>query len=256
VRLERRGGVALLTLDDPPVNAMSNALLERLGDLVEEIAADREIGAVVLTGTGEKAFAAGAKLPELAATMADCGAMVLHTSLSRRALDGLGRLPQPVIAAVQAAAIGGGFELALACDVSIVDETAKVGLPEVGLGLIPGAGGTQRLPRLVGAPRATMLILSGRLLSAAEAERVGAITATAPAGEAPKTAMELAESLARKPVAAVEAALRSIRAAAGTDLASGLDREREEFLDVLATADAAEGVAAFIERRTPNFARR
>jgi enoyl-CoA hydratase/carnithine racemase len=251
-----RDAVAVVTLDDPPVNAMSNALLEELECTFRAVAHERDARAVVLTGAGTKAFAAGAKLPELAGMLDSSDDIAHHTGLSRRALDAVAQLPQPVIAAAQASAVGGGLELLLACDFAVVDERAKLGLPEVTLGLIPGAGGTQRLARRIGIQAATRLILLGDLVSAEEALRLGMITSVAPADQALEDACALAAKLGERPAAAVRAAKRALAGSADLPLPDGLLLERREFMRVLRTPDAREGVAAFLERRSPTFEHR
>ena len=157
------------------------------------------------------------------------------------------------MAAVQAAAVGGGLELALSCDLIVADERARLGVPEVGLGLIPGAGGTQRLPRRIGAARAAELVLRGRLLKAAEAERIGLVNEAVPVGTALDRALELAAELASRPAVAVQAAKRAMRIGSELPLSEGLDVEHTEFLATLASADAREGVDAFLNRRRPQF---
>jgi enoyl-CoA hydratase len=256
VDVSRSGAVALLTLDDPPVNALSDDLLSELEGAIAILAADDEVRAVVLTGAGKKAFAAGAKLDELAAVMNDPEAIADHTALTRRVLGAIEALPQPVVAAVQAAAVGGGLEVALACDLIVVDARAKLGLPEVGLGLIPGAGGTQRLPRRIGAGRAIPMLMLGELLSAEEAQAIGLSNRVAPTGKALQIGLELAEQLATRPAQAVRALKRAVRGGAELSVKDGLDLERAEFGAILGTPDAAEGVAAFIERRPAQFSHR
>jgi enoyl-CoA hydratase len=256
VDVSRSGAVALVTLDDPPVNALSEDLLRELEGAIAILAADDEVRAVVLTGAGEKAFAAGAKLDELAAVMKDPTAIADHTALTRRVLGAIEALPQPIVAAVQAAAVGGGLEVALACDLIVVDERAKLGLPEVGLGLIPGAGGTQRLPRRIGAGRAIPMLMLGELLSAEEAQAIGLSYRVAPTGKALQVGLELAEQLATRPAQAVRALKRVVRGGVEASIEDGLDLERVEFGAILGTPDAAEGVAAFIERRPAQFSHR
>jgi enoyl-CoA hydratase len=256
VEVDAALGVAVVRLDNPPVNAMEEALLARLGEAFERIEAEEEIRAVVLTGTGDKAFAAGANLPELLEIMDDPDAIASHTALTRDVLGRIAACRRPVVAALQASAVGGGFELALSCDFVIADPRARVGLPEVGLGLIPGAGGTQRLARRIGAAAATEMILTGRLLKAPDALARGAVGAVAEPGEALVEARELAARLAAQPALAVEAAKRAIRLGGELSLEAGLDVERGLFTEILASADAREGVEAFISRREPRFGHR
>jgi enoyl-CoA hydratase/carnithine racemase len=241
-------------LDAPPVNAMSNALLEALAAAIEQADADDAIRAIVVTGTGDKAFAAGADLPEFEQVMRSDESVLEHTDFTRRALGAIEGSGKPVIAAVQASAVGGGLELVLACDLVVADEGAKLGLPEVRLGLIPGAGGTQRLTRRIGYARAADMILRGALLSAERAAEIGIVTEVAPAGTALDRALELAGKMAAFSGPALGAAKRAMRQGLETSLQQGLDLERAEFRKILQTPEAREGVRAFIERRPPQFA--
>jgi enoyl-CoA hydratase/carnithine racemase len=248
--------VGVVTIDNPPVNTLGNPVLEALLGAVESLEADPAVRAVVITGTGEKAFASGADLPEFVQMLDSPHDIAYHTSLTRRLFETISALRQPVVAAVQAAAVGGGLELALSCDLIVADERARLGVPEVGLGLIPGAGGTQRLPRRIGAARAGELVLRGRLLKAAEAEQIGLVNEVAPEGTALDRALELAAELAARPAVAVQAAKRAMRIGLGLPLSEGLDAEHTEFLATLASADAREGVDAFLNRRRPEFVHR
>jgi enoyl-CoA hydratase/carnithine racemase len=256
VQVRRDDAVGVVTIDNPPVNTLGNPVLEALLGGVESLEADPAVRAVVITGTGEKAFASGADLPAFVQMLDSPDEIAYHTSLTRRLFGTISALRQPVVAAVQAAAVGGGLELALSCDLIVADERARLGVPEVGLGLIPGAGGTQRLPRRIGAARATELVLRGRLLKAADAERIGLVNEVAPEGTTLDRALELACELAARPAVAVQAAKRAIRIGLGLPLSEGLDAEHTEFLATLASADAREGVDAFLNRRRPQFAHR
>ena len=252
VRVEVTDGVAVVTVDNPPVNALGDEVLEALGDAAAELAAASDVRAVVLAGTGDKAFMAGADLAEFQALLAGEGSIEAHVALSRRALDTLQALPQPLVAAVQASAVGGGLEVALVCDLIVADPAARLGLPEVRLGLMPGAGGTQRLPRRIGAGPAAELLLLGRLIDAEEGHRIGLVNRVSAPGAALAEALELAGRLAALPGRAVA----SIKQVLGPDLAPALDRERAAFLELFGTADAREGVAAFVEKRPPSFTHR
>jgi len=254
VTIDRRDdGVAVITLEQPPVNAMDNALLQALANAAESLHGDGEVRAVVLTGAGDKAFAAGARLPDFAAMLGDRAAIRHHTELSGWALGAIERLPQPVVAAIQASAMGGGLELALCANLIVVDQRARLGLPEVGLGLIPGAGGTQRLWRRIGMGRATEVILLARPMDAARALEIGLATEVAPAGQALAQALVVAARLAELPACAVQAATRALRAGADLPLREALALERELFEGVVQTADAREGVHAFLEHRPASF---
>jgi enoyl-CoA hydratase/carnithine racemase len=247
-------GLAWVELDQPPTNTLSNALLEELLAAATKLAEMREVRAVVISGHGEKAFASGANLREFRQMLSSAPAIDHHTNLTRRTFAAIEALPQPVIALLQASAVGGGLELALCCDVIIADPRARLGVPEVTLGLIPGAGGTQRLARRIGHGRAMRLTLTGELIGAEEAERLGLVDFLTPVGEAREHACALGARLTALPMLAVQAAKRAIRAGANFDLDAGLDYEHEQFLTVLTSADAREGVDAFLERRHPAFA--
>jgi enoyl-CoA hydratase/carnithine racemase len=249
VRVDREGAVAVVTVDNPPVNALADHVIEALDAAAVELAGDADVRAVVLTGTGEKAFLAGADLEEFAARLATGEGIDEHAAATRRALGRWEALPQPVVAAVQAHAMGGGLEVALVCDLVVADPGARFGAPEVRLGLMPGAGATQRLPRRIGMGPARAMILLGTTIGAAEAQRLGLVHAVSEPGTALAEARALAEELAALPAVAVRAIKRAIAA----DLGDGLDRERALFLEVFASADAKEGVAAFRERRPPRF---
>jgi enoyl-CoA hydratase/carnithine racemase len=242
VQIHREDAVGVVTIDNPPVNTLGNPVLEALLGAVDSLEAEPGVRSVVITGTGEKAFASGADLPEFV--------QMLDSP------DTISALRQPVVAAVQAAAVGGGLELALSCDLIVADERARLGVPEVGLGLIPGAGGTQRLPRRVGAARAVELVLRGRLLKAAEAAQIGLVDDVAPEGTALDRALQIASELAARPAVAVQAAKRAVRIGVGLPLSKGLDAEHAEFLVTLGSADAREGVDAFLNRRRPEFVHR
>jgi enoyl-CoA hydratase len=253
ILIRREDGVAIVTMDNPPVNALSEPLLEDLATAFEAISTDRDTRAVVLTGSGEKTFAAGAELLELLRIRESERAVRRHISLTRRVLAAMESLRQPLIGAAQGTAVGGGFELLLACDFAIADERAALGLPEVSLGLMPGAGGTQRLARRIGAAASMELILRGRLIKAPEAQQMGIISRAAPAGTAFEHSVELARELAAGPTRALEGIKRAIRLGASAPLEDALDIEQEEFVATLQTADAALGIEAFLARRQPKF---
>jgi enoyl-CoA hydratase/carnithine racemase len=256
VRIETAAdGVAVVTVDNPPVNALRNEVVDALAAAAEQLAADDAVRAVVLTGSGDRAFVAGADLDEFSQALGSSDWIEDHTARTRRMLDLWEQLPQPVVAAVQASALGGGLEIALVCDLIFADPGARFGLPEVRLGLMPGAGGTQRLPRRIGSGRAKELILLGGTIDAEEARRIGLVNRVADAGGALAAAREVAARIATFSSVAVRAIKRSVDCADG-ELGQGLDRERVLFMQVFASHDAAEGVAAFVEKRAPAFAHR
>lgn len=240
----RPDGVAVVRLRRPPLNALSVALLTELGDAAERLtaaAATGEVKAVVVSG-GPKALAAGADIsefsgPEEAERIA---------AVFRRAFDGLAAIPRPVVAAVSGFALGGGLELAMACDLRIAADDARLGQPEILLGIIPGAGGTQRLARLVGPARAKELIWSGRQVRASEAVTIGLVDRVVPAAELEDRALEWAAQLASGAVVAMGLAKRAIDSGLDGPLAAGLDLERAMFVDSFRTEDARAGVASFL----------
>ena len=249
VTVERRpDGVALLRLDRPKMNALSMGLLAQLAQAVDGLAADPP-GAVVVWG-GPRIFAAGADVSEFVDEGTGRPSPERAAAVGagfRRALDGLAALPVATVAAVNGYALGGGCELALACDLRVAGDDARFGQPEILLGIIPGGGGTQRLTRLVGPARAKDLVLTGRQVSADEALRMGLVDRVVPGPEALDAACALAAGLAAGPPAATALAKRAVDEGAGGALEQGLDLEQELFSEVFATDDAAVGVASFLE---------
>jgi enoyl-CoA hydratase len=245
-----RDGVALVTLDRPDaLNALSFGLLEALDELLAVLDDDHACRAIVITGAGTRAFAAGADIRELAgSTRAN-----LRAADPFAAVDRVGRLRTPVIAAVRGYALGGGCELAMACDMLVAAEDATFGQPEIGIGVIPGAGGTQRLARAIGKARAMELVLTGRRIKAPEAERLGLVTAVVPADEVVERALSIASDIAAMPVLAVRAAKAAILAAQERPLEEGLRYERDRFEELFDTEDQREGMLAFLDKRTPTW---
>lgn len=243
VHTERDGAVGIIRLDRPPVNAISSAMHAELERAAHELDTDPAIRAVLLHG-GPKAFAGGADVAE----MADLGPaqIALFSKGLGRALDAIARLRVPTVAAVTGYALGGGFELALAADFRIVAEDALLGMPEITLGVIPGAGGTQRLPRLVGAAVAKRMIMTGRPIRGTRAVELGIAEQAVPAAEVIDTALAFAAQLATGPTQALAAAKRCIDDGADVDLASGLRLESAAFAALFATADQKAGMASFL----------
>jgi enoyl-CoA hydratase/carnithine racemase len=242
LREARPDGVVVLRLNRPPMNPLSQAMLTAIGDAAADLGADASVKAVVVLGS-EKALAAGADIKEFG----DQDAARRIGATFRRAFDGLGAIPRPVIAGIRGFALGGGMELALACDLRIAADTARLGQPEILLGIVPGAGGTQRLPRLVGPARAKELIWSGRQVKADEALAIGLVDRVVPAGELEDAAVAWASELASGAVAAMGLAKRAIDHGLDGSLARGNDLEAEAFVEVFGTDDAATGVASFLE---------
>jgi enoyl-CoA hydratase len=243
VSVDRRpDGVALVRIDRPKANAMSSALLVQLLEVAGDLRA-RPPGAVVVWG-GERMFSSGAEVSEFAGPEA----ARRIAARFRDAFDAVAAIPRATIAAVNGYALGGGCELALACDLRVVADNARLGQPEILLGIIPGAGATQRLARLVGPARAKDLVLTGRHVNGEEAVRVGLADRVAPAPLVLDTALELARSLASGALAAQALAKSAIDGGLQLSLAEGLDLERDRFVEVFGTEDAAAGVASFLER--------
>jgi enoyl-CoA hydratase len=248
---ERRGAVEILTLNRPDKrNALNTALRTALIAALDELAGDVGVRVIVLTGAGDRAFVAGADVTEF--TGRDVAAQAA-TMQARRVYDVVAASERPLVAAINGACLGGGLELALACDIRIASTTARFGQPEVNLGLIPGGGATQRLPRVVGLGAALRLILTGEPGDAAEALRMGLVEEVTEPEDCLERAIAVAERIARNSPVAVAAARRATRAALGLPLAAGLDLERAAFLAAFAAEDRAEGIAAFLEKRQPVF---
>ncbi|WP_320065077.1 enoyl-CoA hydratase-related protein [Micromonospora sp. RTGN7] len=250
VRLETRDGIGTIRLDRPPMNALNKQVQEELRAAAVEAAEDPEVRAVIVYG-GEKVFAAGADIKEMAdMSYVDMAGRAANLS---SALGAFARIPKPVVAAITGYALGGGCELALACDWRVVAENAKLGQPEIKLGVIPGAGGTQRLARLVGPARAKDLIMSGRMVDAQEALRIGLADRVVPAAEVYSAAVELVTPYLKGPVQALRAAKLAVDGGLEMDLNSGLAWESQLFAALFATDDRREGMAAFVEKRKPDF---
>jgi enoyl-CoA hydratase/carnithine racemase len=252
VVVRRHAYVAELVLDRPgAMNAVSTDMARSIAAACEHLAADRQARVTVLTSTHERAFCVGADLKERNSfTDAD---LVRQRPLARAAYTGVLELPMPSIAAVHGFALGGGFELALSCDLIVADGTAVVGLPEVSVGVIPAGGGTQLLPRRVGAARAAELIFTARRREAAEARDLGLVDELVPEGRDREEALALAARIAANSPVGLRAAKRALRLGHGLDLRTGLEVEDAAWRSVAFSGDRAEGVAAFNEKRPPQW---
>jgi enoyl-CoA hydratase len=251
--VDGHGGVALVTIDRPEArNALSFALLDELAEALEELDRDGRTRVAILTGAGDRAFAAGADIVELA----DQTPERLRSERHFDTWDRLWAIGIPLIAAVRGYALGGGCELAMTCDLIVAGDDAQFGQPEIQIGVMPGAGGTQRLTRAVGVARAMELVLTGRTMPAAEAHAAGLVTTVVAAVEVVEAALALADRIAMMPPLAVRAAKRSVLAAAELPLSAGLRVEREAFFDLFATEDQREGMRAFQEKRPPTWSGR
>jgi enoyl-CoA hydratase len=252
ILVETRGHVGLITLNRPnALNALNAALIGELGQAVDAFEANPRIGCLVLTGS-EKAFAAGADIKEMASlTFTDAFAKDFGV-----ALDRVAGARKPIVAAVAGYCLGGGCELAMMCDILIAADSARFGQPEITLGVMPGLGGTQRLPRLIGRAKAMDMILTGRLMDAAEAERSGLVSRVVPAAELLDRAMEVAEKIADLSLPAVMMAKEAVNRSLEASLAEGVRFERRLFHAMFSTEDQKEGMAAFVEKRKPQFRNR
>ncbi len=251
-RTERRGGVEIWTIDgESRRNSISVAMLAELNALLARAAGDRALRCVVVTGAGDKAFCAGADLKERA-RMSDAEVHAFHHGL-RRAFRAIEEAPQPFVAALNGAALGGGLELALACDLRVASDAAQMGLPEVSLGIIPGGGGTQRLSRLVGVARAKDLVLTARRIGAAEALAMGLVARIAPPQRLLDDAAALAEQIARNAPISLRQAKRAIDGGFHLPLEEALELENRMYQDCLGTRDRLEALRAFAEKRPPVF---
>jgi len=249
IQVEQRGRVGVIRLDRPQaLNALNSGLNAELGQAVAAFDADAGIGCMLLTGS-DKAFAAGADIKE----MAEKSAVGVFMEDFAGSWDAVARARKPVVAAVAGFALGGGCELAMQCDLIIAADTAKFGQPEIKLGVIPGIAGTQRLPRAVGKAKAMDLILTGRMMEAAEAERAGLVARVVPAAALMEEALRVAETIASMSLPALIAAKEAVNRAFESPLAEGARFERRIFATLFATADQKEGMAAFVDKRPPKF---
>ncbi|MGW0462583.1 enoyl-CoA hydratase/isomerase family protein [Streptomyces tendae] len=244
VHLEVAEGVGTLRLDRPPMNALDVATQDRLKELAEEVTRRDDVRAVVIHG-GEKVFAAGADIKEM--QVMDHAAMIARSRALQDSFTAVARIPKPVVAAVTGYALGGGCELALCADFRIAGENAKLGQPEILLGLIPGAGGTQRLSRLIGPSKAKDLIFTGRQVKADEALALGLVDRVVPAVEVYEQAHAWAARLAKGPAIALRAAKEAIDTGLETDIETGLAVERNWFAGLFATEDRERGMRSFVE---------
>jgi len=240
VKISIEDRVALLTLDYPPMNVLNTATVTELNDALDELLADDEVKAIVITGGGQYAFIAGADINQIASIKSpeEGREMARMGQALTKKIEGA---EKPIIAAINGYALGGGLELAMACHMRICNNRAQLGQPEIGLGAIPGFGGTQRLPRIVGKGKALELILAGARISGAEAANIGLVNKAVPAGEVVRTAMGLAKKIV------------SFGKGMETTLEEGLEIEADKFAGLVGTEDMKEGLTAFLEKRQPKF---
>lgn len=244
VRVQTEQAVATIRLDRPPMNALGTQVQDEVAAAAAQVSSDQDVRAVVVYG-GEKVFAAGADIKE----MAEAGYPEMEASTRRlqQAFTAVARIPKPVVAAVSGYALGGGLELALCADFRVVGESARLGQPEILLGIIPGAGGTQRLPRLIGPARAKDIVFTGRFVTAAEALAIGLVDQVVPDADVYQAAHDLVVRYADGPAIALRAAKQAIDDGLETDLDTGLEIERLHFAALFATEDQRAGMRSFIE---------
>lgn len=253
VKVKVEEGVALVTLDHAPVNALSSPVMTELNATIDELNANDEVKVLVITGNG-MAFVAGADINEI-------GGLTDAASAKELVMGGQGvfnkieGLHKPVIAAINGFCLGGGMELAMACHMRIISDRARMGQPEINLGVIPGFGGTQRLPRIVGWAKATELILTADQLTAQEAYRIGLVNKVVPEGDVVKQAMMLAKKIANFGGLAIQATMKALEFGAANELPSSLEKEAELFAGLVGSNDMKEGVGAFLGKRRPNFSK-
>ncbi|AMX83833.1 enoyl-CoA hydratase [Geobacillus subterraneus] len=251
LQCEIENRVAVVSIHRPPLNPLNTKVFQELSALIDELEANQQVGAIVITGTGEKAFVAGADIHEMMDL--DLAGMMEMNKISRSAFSKIENASQPVIAAVNGLALGGGCELALACDLRICSDNAKFAFPEVNLGIIPGGGGTQRLPRIVGQGVAKELLYFGEMIDAQRALAIHLVNKVVPSDELLPTAKEWAGKLAQKPAIAMRMLKEAVNTGANVDLQSGLMVETACFGNAFATEDRKEGMRAFAEKRKPVF---
>lgn len=251
ILLEKRGRIALLTINRPDkLNALNIKTRQEMADALDELRNDDSVRVLVITGAGEKSFVAGADIAEFEGRTALQQRAVMHAKSVFTAAEAF---PKPIIAMINGFCLGGGCELALSCDIRVASDKARFGQPEINLGIIPGGGGTQRLTRLVGEGKAMQVILSGEMIGAEEAYRLGLINEVYPAAELEAKTMELANKIAEKSPIALAMAKAAVKNAARMNLREGLDAEIDLFALCFSSEDKEEGVRAFLEKRKPDF---
>jgi enoyl-CoA hydratase/carnithine racemase len=257
VRTEVEDRTAVLTIDHPPVNSFNKQVVSELDEAIDELLADHEVKAIVITGGGTNAFVAGADIPEIKELLEkpEGGYAESRTFIERGQSVHLKieKASKPVIAAINGFCLGGGLELAMACHMRICSDRARLGQPEINLGLIPGWGGTQRLPRIVGKGKALEMILTGDMITAQEAYRIGLVNKVVPAQAVLKEARGLARKIVSKSKFPIAATLHAVTEGLEGGIEEGMKLEKEQFVGLADTDDIREGVSAFLEKRQPDF---
>jgi enoyl-CoA hydratase len=257
VHLEKSEGVAIVTIDNPPMNVLSRQVTQELGQVFAAIAEDPEVIAAILTGAGNRAFMAGADIKEFPQSLGlEKEEFKRNNAKSHEILNFIADIPKPTIAVLNGLAFGGGCELALTCDIRIAEAHVKVGLPEIKLGLFPGGGGTQRLPRLIGSSKAKELMFLGEPISADEALKIGLVNQVVDSGKGMESALSMAKKMASYSLQALSRIKTAVNEGYDTSFDQGMEIEAEQFAQVFQTEDVKEGVQAFIEKRAPSFKHR
>jgi enoyl-CoA hydratase/carnithine racemase len=244
--------VLLITIDNAPVNALSPQVMAELDETIEDFSGEANLKVAIITGGGQLAFVAGADITEFT-KLTNASEARRFVGQGQRVFTKIAQCPKPIIAAINGLALGGGMELAMACHMRIMGDRAKMGQPEINLGIIPGWGGTQRLTRIVGRAKAVELILTGDQITAQEAYRLNIVNKVVPAGEVLKTAKDLAKKISQKGGMAIHAAMESVRMGLHMQLTDALSYEADQIAILVSTEDAKEGITAFLEKRQPAF---
>jgi len=253
IRTEIEDRIALLTIDHPPVNSFNAQVMIELNDALDELLANDEVKAIVITGGGTNAFVAGADIGDIKTLLDQPDGLKTASEQGQGLFLKIERATKPIIAAINGFCLGGGLELAMACHMRVCSDRARLGQPEINLGIIPGWGGTQRLPRIVGKGKAIEMILTGDMITAQEAYRIGLVNKVVPGGAVVKEARDLARKIVGKSKLPTAAALRAIDGGLRVSLEEGLKLEAQEFGALAASEDAREGVSAFLEKRQAQF---
>lgn len=257
VHVETTEGIAIVTIDNPPMNVLSGQVVTELGEVFSSIAEDPNVITVILTGAGNRAFMAGADIKEFPSFIGkEIEEIKDITRKQHQVLNFIDNLPKPTIAVLNGITFGGGCELALTCDIRIAEEQIQIGLPEVKLGLFPGGGGTQRLPRLIGPAKAKELMFIGDPISADEALKIGLVNQVAGNGQGMEAALKMAKKMAGYSLQALSRIKRAVNEGTDTSFDAGIDIEEELFAEVFRTEDVVEGVQAFIGKRKASFKHR
>lgn len=255
VTYEKRAGVAVLTIDNPPLNVLSKHIQIALEEAVDELSRDDEVICIILTTAGSKAFIAGADIKEFPSMIGNEN--MLHDVMSmHRLLNKMEQVPKPTIAVLDGLTFGGGCELALAFDIRIAEEHATIAFPEVKLGIFPGGGGTQRLPRLVGTSKAKEMMYTGEAISARDAERIGLVSSVVATGDGLQAAMKLANKIANQSLQALSRIKVAVNEGIELEQIEAIELEAKLFTEVFQTEDMKEGIEAFINKREPVFKHR